>query len=80
MGARGLKGMGDSLSLRGKWDWAGMGRTNLYYDYHYEHKLRLDQIALFRATLVYYTCTMIDALVYILHDQELAHIYSSFGS
>lgn len=79
-GAREIKGMGDSLSLRGKWDWVGMGRTNLYYDYRYEHKVRLDQAALLRATLVYYTCTMIDALVYILDDQERANIYSSLGS
>lgn len=43
-------------------------------------RLRLDQAALLRATLVYYTCTMIDALVYILDDQEPADIYSSLGS
>lgn len=43
-------------------------------------RLRLDQAALLRATLVYYTCTMIDALVYILDDQELADIYSSLDS
>lgn len=72
--------MGNSLSLRGNGigpAWEGQISTTITST---STRLRLDQAALLRATLVYYTCTMIDALVYILDDQEPADIYSSLDS